>query len=71
MNHQTSKSRKLFGTCLLLVYVAAYALLAMWLGATQINHLGRFVQLLYYPAAGLAWIFPAYMILRWMSKPSG
>ncbi len=65
----STRIRTLIGSLLLLVFVTVYTLLAMWLGATQVNQLGKAAQLAFYVVAGLAWAFPAYAIIRWSLRP--
>ncbi len=63
------RTRKLIGSLLLLAFVFLYALLAMWLGATVITPQPKWVQLGYYLVAGIAWIFPAFVVIRWSLRP--
>jgi len=61
--------RKLIGTAAMAVLVIVYALLAMLLGATFVSSASTLVQTIFYAIAGLAWIFPAGMLIRWMARP--
>lgn len=63
------RTRKFLGTILLLLFLAAYALAAMLVAvALQVNS-SKFVELVYYVVAGLAWVFPAGLLIRWMQRP--
>ncbi len=63
-------ARKLVGSLAVLAFVVVYTLLAMWFGATVVNAQSKWVQLIYYAAAGFGWAFPAFAIIRWSSKVS-
>ena len=63
------RTRKLIGTILLLILVLVYGLFAMAIGAIYVNQLHGIIQFVYYVIAGLLWIFPAGLIIRWMSRP--
>jgi hypothetical protein len=66
----TPRIRKLAGTLLLLVVIAVYSLLAMLAAVIlQINEANKSVELLYYVTAGLLWVLPAGLIIKWMQKP--
>ena len=62
------KGRKLAGMSLLLVLLVLYSFGAMLLA---INFLpdSRWAELVYYPLAGIIWIFPAMKIVKWMQPP--
>lgn len=65
----TPRTRKLIGTVLLLVFIAVYALLAMAAAIIlQVNDAGKWAELAYYVVAGLAWVIPAGVIIKWMQK---
>ena len=62
------RTRKLLGTIALLIFVILYALVAMMVAiALQVNA-SKFVEILYYVVAGLAWVIPAGAIIWWMQK---
>ncbi|MGI9422906.1 MAG: DUF2842 domain-containing protein [Hyphomicrobiaceae bacterium] len=65
----TSRTRKFFGAIALLVFLTVYALMAMLLAiALQVNA-SKWVEVLYYVVAGLAWTIPAGAIVWWMQQP--
>lgn len=64
--------RKLVGTVLLLVLVIGYSLVVMLLAATMLAPSNKWGELVFYAVAGLAWVVPAGLIIRWMHKvPDG
>lgn len=66
----SESTRKLIGMILLITFVGFYALLVMGLSASRLMTMGWAVQLAFYAGAGLLWVPPAAMIIRWMQKPS-
>lgn len=66
----SESTRKLIGMILLLTFIGFYALLVMALAASRLLTLGWAVQLAFYAGAGLLWVRPAALIIRWMQKPS-
>jgi hypothetical protein len=63
-----TRVRKLLGTIALVIFVMAYALVVMTIAAAKLPGSSGLVQLVFYVVAGLAWIFPAGVIIYWMSK---
>lgn len=62
------RTRKLVGTFALLALVIVYSLAAMMVAiALQVNA-SKFVEVMYYVVAGLAWVIPAGAIIWWMQK---
>ena len=61
--------RKLIGTVALFVLVVAWALLAMALAQSALTDVNFWVAALYYLVAGLGWVLPAMMLIRWMVRP--
>lgn len=62
------RTRKLIGTVALLALVIVYSLAAMMVAiALQVNA-SKFVEVIYYFVAGLAWVIPAGAIIWWMQK---
>jgi hypothetical protein len=61
--------RKLIGTVALVVFVAVYALAAMTVGAAKLAAASGWAQLAYFLVAGLIWVAPAGLLIRWMAKP--
>lgn len=62
------RQRKLAGTVALLLFVIVYALLAMAAAIVLQVNAGKLTELAYYVIAGLAWVVPAGIIIKWMQK---
>ena len=69
MQAMTARTRKLIGTVGLLVFLAVYAWIAVVIGAGRITLASHWVQLAYFVAAGLLWVIPAGLLMRWMQRP--
>jgi hypothetical protein len=64
------KYRKFLGTLLTLVFVTAYALIAMAVAQGKpVQEAPGYVQGLCYAVLGLAWILPMLPLIRWMERP--
>jgi hypothetical protein len=61
--------RKLIGAFALIVLVVIWALLAMALAQSPAIKANGFVEVIYYVVAGLGWVLPGMLLVRWMSKP--
>jgi hypothetical protein len=61
--------RKLVGGMVLFVFVIVYAFFAMVLGDMLVRDASPFVQLAYFAAAGLIWVLPSALIIRFMQRP--
>jgi hypothetical protein len=61
--------RKLIGAIALLLLVAVWALLAMALAQSALTDVNFWIAALYYLIAGLGWVLPAMVLIRWMSRP--
>lgn len=65
----SARTRKLIGTVVLLVFLALYAWVAVMIGAGRITLAPHWVQFIYFLAAGLLWVLPALVLIRWMQRP--
>lgn len=65
----TPRTRKLAGTVLLVLFLAVYALLAMVAATAVPINSNKFAELIYFIVAGIIWIIPAGILIRWMQKP--
>jgi magnesium-transporting ATPase (P-type) len=66
----TIRTRKLIGTIVIMVILMIYALLALAVAIVlQVNHASKLAELAYYAVAGLLWIVPAGLVIRWMGRP--
>ncbi|GAB4525379.1 MAG: hypothetical protein Tsb0010_09070 [Parvularculaceae bacterium] len=61
------RPRKLVGVFALLAGLPIYAGLAVWLALTALPDHGL-IEIAYYLAAGIAWIFPVMPLIRWMNR---
>ena len=65
----TIRTRKFIGAIALLVLITVYSFAAMMVAiALQVNA-SKWVEVIYYVAAGLAWTIPAGAIIWWMQQP--
>ena len=67
------RTRKFIGTVILAVFLVAYSIVAMAFGASRIVGESHMAQVIYFFVAGLAWIIPAGLLIRWMQRqdPTG
>ena len=63
------RSRKLFGTIVLLLLLAVYATIAAVIGSGRIALAPQWVQFAFFLTTGLAWVIPAGLLIRWMQRP--
>ena len=63
------RTRKLIGTVLMILLVVGWSLFFMALAQGRIGQAGAFWQLLYYLVAGLGWVIPAALLIKWMQRP--
>lgn len=61
--------RQVIGTMLLVIFVTIYSLLAMSVAAARLPGTSILVQTIYYAVAGLIWVLPAGLIIRWIKRP--
>jgi uncharacterized membrane protein len=63
------RTRKLIGSVVLLLFLTAYVALMGSIGAGRISTAHPLAQFAYFVAAGLAWVVPAGLLVRWMQRP--
>ena len=63
------RTRKFFGTIILLVLVVVWSLLGMTIAQTPWLANSGLLQAIFYVVAGLGWVLPAMPIISWMSRP--
>ena len=63
------RTRKFIGAILLMIFIAIYALLVMAVAIVLQVNAGKWVELAFYVIGGLAWVVPAALLIRWMSRP--
>jgi hypothetical protein len=64
-----SRTRKLAGTIVLLLFLSVYALVAMLVAVVLQVNASKTVELIYYVVAGLLWVLPAGALITWMQRP--
>ena len=65
----TMRTRKFIGAIALLLLLVTYSIVAMAFGASQIVGGSNFLQVVYFFVAGIAWVIPAGLLIRWMQRP--
>ena len=63
------RTRKLTGTVLLLIFLAVYVTAAVMIGANHVVAAPAWVEFAYFLAAGLLWVIPAALLIKWMQRP--
>ncbi len=63
------RTRKLIGTIGLLALVMVWSLLAMALAQSALTSINGWVATIYYVVAGLGWVLPAMLLVKWMARP--
>jgi hypothetical protein len=61
--------RKLIGTVMLLLLIAAWSFLAMAAAQLVLPGAHALTALAYYAVVGLGWVLPAMPLVRWMQRP--
>jgi hypothetical protein len=60
--------RKLIGGVALIVLVVAWALVAMAAAQFPVIRANGLVEVAYYVVAGLGWVLPGMLLVRWMIR---
>ena len=63
------RTRKLIGTFVLLIFVIFWSLFAMALAQSVLTDINGLVAAIYYVVAGLGWVLPAMLLIKWMARP--
>jgi hypothetical protein len=63
------RTRKLIGATLLLIFIPAYAVVTMTFAVARLPETSVLTHTLFFAVAGLLWVVPAGLIIRWMQKP--
>jgi hypothetical protein len=63
------RTRKLIGAFGLLLLVTLWSLVAMALAQSVLTDINGLVAAIYYVVAGLGWVLPAMLLVRWMARP--
>lgn len=65
----TMRLRKLIGAFALFALVTVWSLLAMTLAQSVLTDISGLVATIYYIVAGLGWVLPAMLLVKWMVRP--
>jgi hypothetical protein len=65
----TIRTRKLIGAFTLLLLVTVWSLVAMALAQSVLTDISGLVATIYYVVAGLGWVLPAMLLVKWMTRP--
>lgn len=65
----TQRQRKAAGTVLTILALIVWAAIGMWIHETWLVEAHNLVHLAFFVLFGLAWVFPAMMVIRWMARP--
>lgn len=63
------RTRKLIGTFVLLVFLPVYVWVAAAIGMGRITLAPAWIQFVFFLVAGLFWVIPAGLLIRWMQRP--
>lgn len=69
MNAMRQRARKFFGTILMLVLLVTYALVVMVFYDRFLTGQAPVFLILFFAVAGVAWAFPAGLLISWMLRP--
>ncbi|MBX9684081.1 MAG: DUF2842 domain-containing protein [Hyphomicrobium sp.] len=65
----TQRTRKLIGTVAMLGLIIVYAFIALAVAVVlQVQNANKIVELIFYVVAGLLWVLPAGVIIKWMQR---
>lgn len=67
----TSPVRRFVGSLILVVWVVVWVFFATAVGDVVVASKSGWVQFGYFVVAGLAWVGPAALLVRWMYRPVG
>lgn len=65
----TMRIRKLIGAFALIALVTVWSLLAMALAQSVLTDVSGLTATVYYVVAGLGWVLPAMLLVKWMVRP--
>ena len=63
------RTRKLIGAFALLALVTVWSLVAMTLAQSALTDINGWIATIYYVVAGLGWVLPAMLLVKWMGRP--
>lgn len=65
----TVRQRKFIGMIVIVAFLTVYCLVMMAVGGMLVVGSRLVVELIFYIAAGIAWLPVVMAIIRWMSRP--
>ena len=65
-----ARMRKLVGTVAILVFLFVYIWAAAAIGSGRMAEAHGLFQVVYFLIAGLLWVVPAGLLIRWMQRPN-
>jgi hypothetical protein len=65
----TSPLRRFVGSVVLVVFLLVYVFFAMAIGDVVVATKSGWVQFAYFVTAGLLWVLPAGVLVKWMYAP--
>lgn len=65
----TQSNRKLAGVFLILALIAVWCVLGTMIYENLLLGQPGWLLILYFLVAGMAWMFPAMALIRWMARP--
>lgn len=63
------RQRKAVGTVITVVVLVVWVVLGMWIYDALLEGASSWVHLIFFVLFGLAWVFPAMAVIRWMARP--
>ena len=69
MPHMKQRHRKLIGAVLAIVSIVVWASIATSIYLAFPPDLPWYVLIPYFLVAGIGWVFPAMMLVKWMARP--
>lgn len=64
------RMKKLIGGALLVAFLGFYFVLVIAIGSGRIAETEGLGKLFFYAVAGLLWVLPAGVLIRWMQQPA-
>ncbi len=65
----SAKVRKFIGAVVLLLFIPAYAIVVVALAVARLPGTSILTHTLFFAVAGLLWVIPAGLLIRWMLRP--
>jgi hypothetical protein len=65
----SAKVRKFIGAVVLLLFIPAYAIVVVAVAVARLPGTSILTHTLFFAVAGLLWVIPAGLVIRWMLRP--